>query len=117
MRKVHCACKIVLLQEARGPVFPSISGDTAPFYNYSDSLTEQYPTWFQFCSSSALRRNLIIVSNGHGLPISLAAIHCLASLLDRGQHGIVRDTGFGGNVRGLGFEVDIEGFDACNAWV
>lgn len=47
-----------------------------------------------------------------GLSISLATIHGLASLLDRGQHGIVRDIRFGGDVCSLRFEADIEGFDS-----
>lgn len=55
------------------------------------------------------------VLNGHSLTISLAAIHRLARLLDRGQHGIVRDSRFGSDVRSLGLEADIVGFDTCKS--
>jgi len=52
-------------------------------------------------------------SNTHCLPISLATIHLLSSLLDRGQHGIIGNSRLGGHERSLGFEVDVEGLDAC----
>lgn len=50
-------------------------------------------------------------SNTHGLAISLSTVDRLSSLLDRSQHGIVGHGGFGDNVGGLGFQVDIEGLD------
>lgn len=52
-------------------------------------------------------------SNTHRLPIGLAAVHLLSSLLDRGQHGIIGNGRLGGHERSLGFEVDVEGLDAC----
>lgn len=51
-------------------------------------------------------------SNAHCLPISLAAVHSLPSLLDRSQHRVIRHSGLGSNECGLGLEVDVEGLDA-----
>jgi hypothetical protein len=52
-------------------------------------------------------------SNTHCLSIGLAAVHLLSSFLDRGQHGIIGNGRLGGHERSLGFEVDVEGLDAC----
>jgi hypothetical protein len=52
-------------------------------------------------------------SNAHCLPISLATVHLLSSLLDRGQHGIIGNGRLGGHEGCLGFEVDVERLDAC----
>jgi hypothetical protein len=110
-KRIHCACIIVLLQEAREPVcqvylelqYPSI------IFRPTTRLVS-----VQLGSIQALRSQIspIPVLNSHSLPIRLPAIHRLPRLLNRSQHGIVRDTGFGGDIRGLGLEVDVEGFDA-----
>lgn len=46
-------------------------------------------------------------------PIRLAAQHRLARLLDRRQHGIIRQRIFRDNGSRLGAEVDVVRFDAC----
>lgn len=104
---------VVLLQEAREPVCQVYPGDTVPFYN----IPTNNSLWFQFslgvvkpCAHEYLESSSRSL-NSHSLPIRLPAIHRLPRLLNRSQHGIVRDTRFGGDIRGLGLEVDVEGFD------
>lgn len=118
MRKVHCACKTVPLQEAREAIFQVYLKIQYPVTTIQPSSPQKWcRSLFQFGWSSSHRYKPIVeVLNGHSLSISLAAIHRLASLLDRGQHGIVRDSRFGGNIRGLGFEANIESFDTYKSW-
>lgn len=119
MRKVYCACDTVLLQCTGSPrsSLPSTSEDTALscvkiFRHPCKPLPHSVSVLFGGSLSRWYGPRIVL--HAHGLSISLARIHRLASLLDRGQHGIVRDSGFGGNVCRLGFEADIECFDACN---
>lgn len=113
MRKVHCACKTVLLQEAREAIVQVYLEIQHPDTTIQPFCPlKRCRSLFRLFVRPPCRYNpTIVVLNGHSLSISLAAIHRLAGLLDRGKHGIVRDGRFGGDVRGLSLEADIVGFD------